>query len=146
MSILLLYELYSKIITSIHCFAKDFMKNLRCFLLISSLTLTISAWAENETKVGILIDTLCGETSAHNPEKVADHTVSCSLMRNCKLSGFGLVVDPIFFKFDTQGDEMALNLLESSQKRRNVEVKVTGIFNPQEGTVLVGKLVPSGDK
>lgn len=122
------------------------MKNLRCFLLIFSLTFTVSAWAENKTKVGVLIDTLCGETSAHNPEKVEDHTVSCSLMKNCKSSGFGLVVDPIFFKFDIRGDEMALTLLERSQKRRNVKVKVTGIFNPQEGTVLVEKLAPSGDE
>ena len=119
------------------------MKNLLYFLLIFSLMCTASAWAEDETKVGVLIDTLCGETSAHNPEKVEDHTVSCSLIQNCKLSGFGLVVDPIFFKFDARGDEMALTLLKKSQKRRNVKIKVTGIFNPQEGIVLVDELVPS---
>ena len=38
-------------------------------------------------------------------------------MESCKASGYGLIADAQFLKFDKAGDEMALAFLEATKKR-----------------------------
>ena len=118
------------------------MKKLWASFFVVLALCVASAWAGETTRSGVLIDTLCGETSAHNAEKVEDHTVACSLMKNCQASGFGLVVDATFFKFDGRGDDLALALLEKTSQRRKLRIAVTGLFDTQGDTVLVKSLEP----
>ena len=105
------------------------------FLLLSCLF-----GAEDQSRTGILIDTLCGETSAHNSEKVAHHTVACSLVENCRDSGFGIVVEKTFLKFDERGDKLALGVLEQTPIKKKLEVRVWGDFDFEGETVRVIKL------
>lgn len=77
-------------------------------------------------RTGTLIDAMCGQKAAPNAEKVAGHKVSCAKMDNCKESGYGLVADGKFIKFDAAGDEKAWALLEKTAKTNDLKVKVTG--------------------
>ncbi len=97
---------------------------------------------QEQSRSGVLIDTLCGETSAHNFEKVAHHTVTCSLMKNCKASGFGMVVEKMFLKFDDEGDRLALELLEETSLKRKIRVEVWGDFDFEQERVRVSRLEP----
>ncbi len=98
--------------------------------------------AGEQNRSGILMDTLCGETSAHNSEKVAHHTVACSLMKSCKASGFGMVSEQTFLKFDDGGDKLALERLEETSLKRKLRVRVWGDFDFERGTVRVSRLEP----
>ncbi len=116
------------------------MKGKTILLVSLLLLLTALLGAGDRNHTGILIDTLCGETAAHNSEKVAHHTVACSLMENCQASGFGIVFDRVFFKFDERGDELALELLKKTALKRRLAVRVWGDFDFQEETVRVSRL------
>ncbi len=50
-------------------------------------------------------------------------------MESCKASGFGLVLEGRFLKFDPAGDEEAVKLLENAKVRENFRVEVTGEFS-----------------
>ncbi|MDA2929394.1 hypothetical protein MYX84_05505 [Acidobacteria bacterium AH-259-O06] len=95
-------------------------------------------FAGEAKKTGILIDAMCGEMSAANAEKVANHKVACALMPNCQESGFGIVLEGKFLKFDQAGDEKALQLLKNTKKTDKMKVEVTGDF--EGDTVKVSKI------
>tara|TARA_B100000949_G_scaffold191249_1_gene174749 strand:- start:205 stop:384 length:180 start_codon:yes stop_codon:yes gene_type:complete len=45
-------------------------------------------------------------------------------MESCKASGYGLIADAQFLKFDKAGDEMALAFLEATKKEAHLSIKV----------------------
>ncbi len=89
-------------------------------------------------QTGILIDAMCGEMSAKNPEQAAHHKVACALMANCLATGFGIVSEGNFYMFDESGDEKAVQIAKGTQKMERLEVKVTGEF--QEDSVKVSEI------
>ena len=102
--------------------------HLICFscVLLTGLMLVL---AGPDTRTGVLMDAACGARVAANVEKAAKHTVACALMESCKASGFGLVLEGRFLKFDPAGDEEAVKLLENAKVRENFRVEVTGEFS-----------------
>ncbi len=108
-----------------------------CVLLAGS----ILVFAGPDTKIGVLTDAACGARVAANVEKAAKHTVACALMESCKASGFGLILDGRFLKFDVPGDQQALKLLEAAKVRENFRVEVTGEFT--EDDVKVAAMKPA---
>ena len=50
-------------------------------------------------------------------------------MESCKASGYGLIADGQFLKFDKAGDEMALAFLEATKKEAHLSIKVTADFS-----------------
>ena len=82
-----------------------------------------------DTRTGVVMDAACGARVAANAEKTAKHTVACALMESCKASGFGLILEGRFLKFDPAGDEQALKLLEAAKVRENFRAEVTGEFS-----------------
>ncbi len=81
-------------------------------------------FAGEESKIGVLIDSMCGRGVVY----VAHHTITCSLSEKCKKSGFGIFVDGKFVKFDASGNEKVVEILEKTRKRMNVLVEVKGEF------------------
>ena len=108
-----------------------------CVLLAGSLLV----FAGPDTKTGVLMDAACGARVAANVEKAAKHTVACALMESCKASGFGLILEGRFLKFDPAGDEEAVKLLEAAKVRENFRVEVTGEFT--EDDVKVSAMKPA---
>ena len=92
-----------------------------------------------ETKTGVVMDAACGARVAANAEKTAKHTVACALMESCKASGFGLILEGRFLKFDPAGDEQALKLLEAAKVRENFRAEVTGEFSEDDVKVSAMK-------
>ncbi|MGH9341303.1 MAG: hypothetical protein ACRD1R_17320 [Acidobacteriota bacterium] len=107
----------------------------QALILLVAVLVFGSLLAGEATKTGIVVDVMCGETSAGNLEKAANHTVECSMMENCRDSGFGMVASGQFFKFDDAGNTKAIALLEKTEKEKNVTVQVTGEF--EDDTVKV---------
>ncbi len=107
------------------------MKKLS-FLVVSLVALgwTIVLAAQAEEMDGYLIDAACGNKIASNMAKLEEHTVACALMKSCQESGYGVVIDGEFMKFDEDGDKKALAFLQATELKSHVEVKVTGVFVP----------------
>lgn len=105
--------------------------HLICFscLLAAGSMLVV---AGPDTKTGVVMDAACGARVAANAEKTAKHTVACALMESCKASGFGLILEGRFLKFDPAGDEQALKLLEAAKVRENFRAEVTGEFSQDD--------------
>ena len=92
-----------------------------------------------DTRTGVVMDAACGARVAANAEKTAKHTVACALMESCKASGFGLILEGRFLKFDPAGDEQALKLLEAAKVRENFRAEVTGEFSEDDIKVTAMK-------
>ena len=112
-----------------------FFSAISCVLLAGSTPVL----AGPDTKTGVLMDAACGARVAANVEKAAKHTVACALMESCKASGFGLILEGRFLKFDPAGDEQALKLLEAAKVRENFRVEVTGEFAEDDVNVTAMK-------
>ena len=108
---------------------------ISCVLLAGSILVL----GGPDTKTGVLMDAACGARVAPNVEKTAKHTVACALMESCKASGFGLVLEGRFLKFDPAGDEEAVKLLENAKVRENFRVEVTGEFSETDVKVSAMK-------
>lgn len=81
---------------------------------------------------GYLVDKMCatgyvkdGDVAKANT-KGAKHTKSCALEENCMESGYGLIIDGKYVKFDQGGDKMAADFLNKSKKKDNFLVEVSG--------------------
>ena len=59
-------------------------------------------------------------------EKAMKHTNACALEDDCAASGYGLVRDGQYFKFDEKGDKLADEYLQKTKKKRELLVDVKG--------------------
>ncbi len=103
------------------------MKKLAVFFLVSVICSTVLL-AHGEKKTGILADTKCGTAVAGDAAKAAGHKVACALAPACKASGFGIVADGKFYRFDEAGNTQALALLKATETESNFKVRVEGHF------------------
>ena len=107
------------------------MRKLPIRLLLSLFFLaSISMFAQDKmdkstshTMKGYLVDKMCAIGMAKKaPDeamaKAAKHTKSCALEESCQESGFGLMSDGIWYKFDDNGDKQALALLQKTRKEK----------------------------
>jgi hypothetical protein len=115
------------------------MRKLPIRLLVSLFFLSsISLLAQDKmdkptshTMKGYLVDKMCATGMAKKaPDeamaKAAKHTKSCALEESCQESGFGLMSEGMFYKFDDNGDKQALSLLKKTEKSNEIMVAVTG--------------------
>ncbi len=81
---------------------------------------------------GYLVDKMCatgyvkGGDVAKANTKGMKHTKSCALEEGCMESGYGLIIDGKYIKFDQGGDKMAVDFLNKSKKKDNFYVEVAG--------------------
>jgi hypothetical protein len=98
---------------------------------------------------GFLADVLCadrgtaldGADMTTHPEK---HSVACLKEPQCVASGFGIMIKGMndkyaFTKFDKKGDELALALINKTQKKDSLMVEVTGQM--KDGVINVESIV-----
>lgn len=96
------------------------MKKAALFVLIAALALPLAA----ETwKNAALMDADCSteQSKLDNPDH---HSRGCAL--KCADSGYGIVVDKKFIKFDAKGNDLAKAALEKSEKKDHLRVTVDG--------------------
>jgi hypothetical protein len=105
--------------------------------LFASVSL-MAQQAKKETKsmsnkgfTGYVVDKMCAVGMVKKGPKVAmekamKHTKACALEDDCAASGYGLVMDGKFFKFDERGDKLAAEYLNKTTKKRDLLVDVKG--------------------
>ena len=105
-------------------------------LLVVLVFLSGALSAHGEEKTGILVDAKCGTQIAGNADKVTGDPNSCSLEN--RESGYGIVSDGKFYKFDDYGNKQALLLLKVTEKTSNLKVRVGGHF--ESDLIKVGEI------
>ncbi len=84
------------------------------------------------TFTGYLVDKMCGTAyvksgdAAKAAEKGMKHSKACALDDDCAASGYGIVSEGKYLKFDEAGDKVALDYLNESDKKSNFMVEVSG--------------------
>ena len=107
------------------------MRTLPARLLVSLFFLTsISLLAQEKmdkstshTMKGYLVDCACGSGMGKKaPDEAmaaaAKHEKSCALKESCQDSGFGLMSEGVFYKFDDKGSKTALALMKKTKKKK----------------------------
>ena len=105
-----------------------------CLFLLASFSSSAQekkAMVSGHTMKGYLVDKMCATGMAKKaPEeamaKAAKHTKSCALEESCMESGFGLISEGKWYKFDDGGDKQALAWLKKTEKKNDLLVAVTG--------------------
>jgi hypothetical protein len=95
----------------------------KAFLLASILTVFPLAATAETWKNASLLDTMCAskEKVAKDPDA---HPVSCALQ--CAKSGYGIMADGKYLKFDAKGNEQVAQELKSTKKTDHLRVTVDG--------------------
>jgi hypothetical protein len=78
-----------------------------------------------------LVDLNCSKKAAVQSDPDS-HTRDCALM--CAKSGYGVMVDGKYYKFDAAGSDKALAALKASSKKDHLRVDVSGSL---EGDTLI---------
>lgn len=82
------------------------------------------------TMHGYLVDAMCAKGMMKHPEttmkKAAAHTKDCALEEECASSGYGLISDGKWVKFDEKGDKEAKAWIESTKLAKGLMVEVSG--------------------
>ncbi len=92
-----------------------------CLWMILALVLPAVAAAEDWSNVP-LIDAKCSEKAKADPDS---HTRACAM--SCARSGFGILdKDGNYLKFDDNGNQQAMKLLQETNKKDHLRVKVSG--------------------
>lgn len=87
-----------------------------------------------ETMKGYVVDRMCAtgmvkRGAKQAMERAARHTKMCALEEGCRESGYGLVSEGKFYKFDANGDRLALEYLERTSIERGHWVVVRGTMD-----------------
>lgn len=88
----------------------------------------------SHTMSGYLVDKMCGTKMSKldkekATEKAMKHSKDCALEDMCKESGYGIVSDGKFIKFDENGDKLASTYFEKSKKEKDFVVNVKGTMD-----------------
>ena len=91
-----------------------------------------------KTWSGYLVDKNCGTMIGKKEKTKAmemgkKHSVACGLDEACMASGYGIIHEGTFVKFDEAGDAMAAKYLKGLSKKNDVLVTVSGSL---EGEIL----------
>ena len=81
------------------------------------------------TLQGYVVDEMCAKMMMGKEttmKKAAAHTKACALEEECAASGYGVFSEGEWYKFDEAGDEMALELIENTERKKEIMVDVSG--------------------
>jgi len=93
-------------------------------LLVASILAAVPLAASAEVwKNASLLDTMCAskEKMAKDPDS---HPTACALQ--CAKSGYGIMADGKYLKFDARGNEQIASELKSTKKTDHLRVTVDG--------------------
>jgi hypothetical protein len=105
--------------------------------LVVAIPVAVFAHTEPIDKTGVLMDVMCSKGATQ--ELAAKHTRECGLMEHCVASGYGIVIDGVFHKFDAEGNKKAEAIFRSTKKTANITARVEGTLQ-HEGDITVDKL------
>lgn len=91
---------------------------------------------------GYLMDVMCAtEHASEGPAAAAKHDKSCLLMDPCVKSGYSVIAaDNKVLRFDAKGNELALALINATEKASDWKIAVTGTVSGDSIAVASVKL------
>jgi len=97
---------------------------------------------------GWLVDQMCGKKMGNGDAeksnaKAAKHTKDCAMEESCAESGYGLVHDGKWHKFDEAGDKMAADWLGKTDMKNNLMVNVKGTMDGDN--IKVESITPASE-
>jgi hypothetical protein len=105
--------------------------------LVAAVPAAFAAHTEPINTTGVLLDVMCSEGATE--ESAAKHTRACGLMEHCVKSGYGIVIDGKFHKFDAEGNKQAEAIFRATTKTENITARVEGTLQ-HAGDITVTKL------
>jgi len=108
-------------------------------LCVAAVTLLAQEPAGKVTLRGYLMDASCGAALSGKPNAEARalrHTKACALMEECAASGYGVMVEGKWVKFDARGDTLAKKAIKASKKERGHYFEVKGVMRGEKLAVL----------
>ena len=109
-------------------------------LFAVSLVSRVAMAAEEKEMKGVLIDKMCADKMVKGDDaqtKAAGHKVACA--KKCADSGYGVMTDGKFSKFDDAGNKLAKEYLDKADAKTEVTVK--GEVK-EDGTIAVKSIDP----
>jgi hypothetical protein len=135
------------------------MKKLAIFAVIAIFACSSGTALSQESKdkpmphsmKGYLVDHMCATNMVKKgPEeamlKAAKHTRSCALDETCMESGYGIMSQGKWYKFDDKGNKEALALLQKTKSKNDIMVEVTGLHKGDTFDVKTIKQVKDDTK
>ena len=89
------------------------------------------------TLTGYVVDAMCGKMYARKSnafDRARKHTRACALEETCAASGYGIVTEQGWKKFDAAGDGKAKKAIEKSKRKNGLLFEVKGTL---KGDTLV---------
>lgn len=91
------------------------------------------------TMQGYVVDAMCAKGMMKNSEttmkKAAAHTKACALEEECASSGYGLISDGKWYKFDEKGDKDAKAWVENTKLEKGLMAEVSGKIKDDQFTL-----------
>jgi hypothetical protein len=101
--------------------------------------LTVPGAAQGQTVKGHLMDIACSSHHATEAGYTESHDKKCLLMASCVKSGYSLVTaDKKVLKFDAKGNDLALDLINKTDRDKDWTVAVNGTVSGD--TIAVTKI------
>jgi hypothetical protein len=118
-------------------------RKLFAFAGILAFLLVLQAQTPKAVTVeGYIIDNACAGDHAKEAtfgERVKNHKTSCALMESCVASGYAVfTADAKLYKFDKEGNVMAVALLKETKTKAGVPIVVEGTIDGD--TIKVTKI------
>jgi hypothetical protein len=91
---------------------------------------------------GYLMDASCGAALSGKPTaeaRAARHTKACALNEECAASGYGIMAEGKWVKFDARGDSLAKKAITASRRERGHYFEVTGVMRAERLAVQLLK-------
>src|SRR5262245_41223107 len=108
--------------------------------LVAMVVTAATAFA-HETAInakGTLMDVMCA-ADVKTQADADKHTRACALMDSCVKSGYGIVIDGKFHKFDAEGSKQAEAIFRSTTKTDHIAATVVGT-ELEDGSIAVKTL------
>jgi len=112
--------------------------SLSVAVALVAAVISVSAAFANETKIngkGTLVDVMCS-ADVKTQADADNHTRDCALMDACVKSGYGIVIDGKFHKFDAEGSKQAEAIFRSTTKKDHITATVEGAIQ-DDGSIHV---------
>lgn len=128
---------FRRCIDSIHLSERNrTMKRILFSGLCLGLFAMMASGAIAKTKpsswTGMLCDKMCSAKMT-DASKCSSHPKACMTSDHCSASGYGLMLDGKFYKFDKKGNTLAKGILKNSSKDKELQVEVMGTL---KGTTI----------
>ncbi|HKY05455.1 MAG TPA: hypothetical protein VJQ56_11220 [Blastocatellia bacterium] len=114
------------------------LAGLTLSILMAGAAFAADHHAKEVKLTGYLTDNACSAriAKADDPSSaIKNHTKNCALMPGCSKSGYSLLADGKWYKFDDEGNQKVAELLKNSKREKGIAVNVEGTVEGEKLSV-----------